>query len=86
MIEEVRYSGPVSNNSARKEKTVAKTTEVPTDVADNVETSEEPRSDDLKCDNHPYRKARNFTGGNVYSVNLCDVCTPPWFKDAEASL
>ncbi len=54
-------------------------TDTPKDVADNVETAAEPRSDDLKCDNHPQRKARNFTGGNAYSINLCDECTPAHF-------
>lgn len=53
------------------------------EVQANLETSEEPRSDELKCDNHPYRKARNFTGGGSYSINLCDDCTPPWFTATE---
>lgn len=51
----------------------------------NVETAAEDRSDEVKCDNHPRRKARTFTGGGAYSVNLCDECTPPWFKDEESA-
>lgn len=51
----------------------------------NVAVSEEPRSDEVKCDNHPGRKARNFHGG-AYSINLCEECTPPWFKDEDAAL
>jgi hypothetical protein len=47
----------------------------------NAEVAAEDRSDDVKCDNHPQRKARTFTGGGTYSVNLCDECTPSWFKD-----
>lgn len=46
----------------------------------NAEVAAEERSDELKCDNHPYRKARNFTGGGSYNLNLCDECTPSWFK------
>lgn len=65
---------------------MAKKDPVEKEIQENLETSDEPRSDDLKCDNHPYRKARNFTGGNAYSVNLCDECTPAWFKDEEAAL
>jgi hypothetical protein len=47
----------------------------------NAEVAAEDRSDDVKCDNHPGRKARTFTGGGAYSVNLCPECTPSWFKD-----
>jgi hypothetical protein len=36
---------------------------------------------DAKCDNHPQRKARHYTGGGSYSVNLCDECAPPWFTE-----
>lgn len=53
------------------------------ELADNAETAEEPKDDDVKCDNHPGRKARTFTGNGAYEVHLCDECTPPWFKDAE---
>lgn len=52
---------------------------------DNLATAEEDRSDEIKCDNHPRRKARNFTGGGAYSVNLCDECTPAWFTDEETA-
>lgn len=52
----------------------------------NAKVAEEDRSDDVKCDNHPHRKARTFTGGNAYVVNLCDECTPEWFKDEGAAL
>lgn len=60
---------------------MAAKTPVEKEVADNVAVAEEDRSDDVKCDNHPHRKARTFTGGGSYSVNLCDECTPAWFKD-----
>lgn len=40
----------------------------------------------VKCDNHPDRDAKTYTGGNFYRVNLCPECTPPWFKDEEAAL
>ena len=51
---------------------------------DNAEVSEEPRSDDAKCDNHPHRKARTFTAnGAIAPIHLCDECTPPWFQDDE---
>jgi hypothetical protein len=56
------------------------------EIQDNLETAEEDKSGETKCDNHPQRKGRNFTGGNAYSINLCDECTPPWFKDEDASL
>ncbi len=36
---------------------------------------------DSKCDNHPGRKARTFTGGGVYDIHLCDECTPAHFSD-----
>lgn len=52
----------------------------------NLETSEEDKSAETKCDNHPQRYGRNYTSGGAISVNLCDECTPPWFKDEEASL
>ena len=26
-----------------------------------------------------------FSGNNAYLVNLCDECTPPWFKDEDAA-
>lgn len=51
------------------------------EVEANAAVATEPRSDDIKCDNHPGRKARNFTGNNSYSLNLCDECTPAWFKN-----
>lgn len=54
------------------------------DLIENVETSEEPKS--VKCDNHPGRKGRNYTGANSYSINLCDECTPPWFQNKDTSL
>jgi hypothetical protein len=49
----------------------------------NAKVAAEDKSDEVKCDNHPHRKARNFTGGGSYSINLCDECTPTWFLDAE---
>jgi hypothetical protein len=52
----------------------------------NAEVASEDRSSDTKCDNHPGRKGRNFTGGGSYSINLCDECTPPWFKDESPAL
>lgn len=45
----------------------------------NQAVAEEPK--EVKCDNHPSRKARNFTGNGAYSINLCDECTPPWFTE-----
>lgn len=45
-----------------------------------AETAAGEKSDDVTCDNHPGRKARNFNGGGGFSVNLCDECTPPWFE------
>jgi hypothetical protein len=56
------------------------------EVAKNVEVSEEPKDDGVKCDNHPGRKARTYTGNGAYEVNLCDECAPPWFKDEMSSL
>ena len=46
------------------------------------EESEEDKSE-VKCDNHPHRKARTFTGGGAFEIHLCDECTPPWFKTDE---
>lgn len=43
------------------------------------ETSE-PK-DSVKCDNHPDRDGHNFTGDGAFSINLCEECTPSWFKD-----
>lgn len=57
-------------------------TEVAKEAAANAAVAEEPRSDDVKCDNHPQRKARTFNGDNAYVLHLCDECTPPWFKDS----
>lgn len=56
-------------------------TPVEKEVADNAAVAEEPRDDDVKCDNHPQRKARTFTGNGAYEVHFCDECTPPWFQD-----
>jgi hypothetical protein len=61
---------------------VAKT-DVEKEAEANAKVAAEDRSDDIKCDNHPHRKARNFTGGGSYSINLCDECTPPWFLSDE---
>lgn len=47
----------------------------------NAAVAGEPRSDEVKCDNHPDRDARTFTGGGSYLVNLCEECTPSWFQD-----
>lgn len=54
----------------------------------NVAVAEEPKDDEVKCDNHPRRKARTFTGNNAYKINLCDECldATPWFKDQEVAL
>lgn len=46
--------------------------------------TDEPReeqSDGVKCDNHPDRDAKTFTQDGAIEVNLCEECTPPWFKD-----
>ena len=40
---------------------------------------------EVKCDNHPDRAARTFTANNAIKVNLCEECTPPWFKNADAA-
>ena len=53
------------------------------EVAANVAVAEEPREDEVKCDNHPQRKARTFTGNGAYAINLCEECTPVWFKDPD---
>jgi hypothetical protein len=66
-----------------QEYTVPKTAEAAKEVQDNLEVADQPREDDVKCDNHPQRKARNFTGNGAYSVNLCDECTPSWFKSED---
>ena len=49
----------------------------------NADAAAQDKSAETKCDNHPQRQGRNFTGGGSYSINLCDECTPPWFRDAE---
>jgi hypothetical protein len=54
---------------------------VKTEAAKNAEVATGDKSDDVKCDNHPGRKARVFTGGGSYSLRLCDECTPPWFTE-----
>lgn len=64
---------------------MAAKTPVEKEVADNVAVAEEDRSDDVKCDNHPGRKARTFTGNGAYEINLCPECTPPWFEDENYS-
>jgi hypothetical protein len=72
----------------RKEHTVSQSQSKDpgkTEVRKNVEVAEAEKSDDVTCDNHPGRKARNFTGGGAYSINLCDECTPPWFKNEDAA-
>lgn len=56
------------------------------EVDANVKVADEPREDDVKCDNHPGRKARTFTGNGAYEIHLCDECTPPWFKNEDAAL
>lgn len=38
---------------------------------------------DTKCDNHPDRKAKTFTGGGAFEIHLCDECTPAWFKASQ---
>ena len=38
---------------------------------------------DTRCDNHPQRKARTYTGGGAFEIRLCEECTPPWFKADE---
>jgi hypothetical protein len=75
----------MSTPPARRSKTVAKDPAVKEAEA-NAEVASEDRSSDTKCDNHPGRKGRNFTGGGSYSINLCDECTPPWFKDESPAL
>ena len=53
-------------------------------IEDNLEVSEQDKSDEVKCDNHPRRKARTFTAnGAIAPVHWCDECTPPWYKDEE---
>lgn len=42
---------------------------------------ESGKDDSVRCDNHPDREGRTFTGGGVYEIHLCDECTPSWFKD-----
>lgn len=63
-----------------QEQTVSKKTDADRELEDNVEVAEAPLSDEVKCDNHPARKARTFTGNGAYSLNLCTECTPPWFE------
>lgn len=48
----------------------------------NAAVAAEDKSAETKCDNHPRRKGRNFTGGGSYSINLCDECldATPWLK------
>lgn len=69
----------------RKEQTVPKTAADPVEaeIAANAEVADQDKSSETKCDNHPGRKGRNFTGGGSYSINLCDDCTPSWFQTAE---
>lgn len=66
----------------RKEQTVTKPVKDPavTEAEANAEVAAEDKSAETKCDNHPGRQGRNFTGGGSYSINLCDECTPKWFK------
>lgn len=51
----------------------------------NAKAAEEDKSAETKCDNHPGRQGRNFTGGGSYSINLCDECldATPWLKGTE---
>lgn len=62
---------------------MTKKTEVEKEIQDNLETSEGEKSAETKCDNHPQRHGRNYTGNGAYSINLCEECTPPWFTDED---
>jgi hypothetical protein len=70
---------------AHKEQTVATKTPQQREAEANAEAAEKDKSADTKCDNHPGRKGRNFTGGGSYSINLCDEClgATPWLSEAE---
>lgn len=59
----------------------APTTEA--DALDALHEESEEDKDSVKCDNHPQRKARTFTGGGAFKIHLCDECTPSWFKPEE---
>ena len=52
------------------------------DVSAPVEPDPEP---EVKCDNHPDVAGTTYTGGGAFRVNLCEACTPPWFKDKESA-
>jgi hypothetical protein len=43
--------------------------------------SDKSADEDVKCDNHPQRKGKTFTGGGSYKIHLCDECTPKHFND-----
>lgn len=80
---------PLSGNPrTRKEWTVSQNQSKDPDkyVEKKVtQAASEEKSDDVKCDNHPDRKARVFDGGGGFRVNFCDECTPPWFKTEDSA-
>lgn len=53
----------------------AKTDEKPAETTSNDEEKQ------AKCDNHPHRNATTFDqGGAIVPINLCEECTPEWFR------
>jgi hypothetical protein len=51
---------------------------------EQVQPDPEPEKapDQVKCDNHPDRDAVTYTlDGRIAPINLCEECTPSWFKN-----
>lgn len=78
MYEAVRLTGTLDRyqSLAHGRMTVPRT-EAPQKVAADKSVEEVV----IKCDNHPDRVGKTFTGGGAYEIHLCEYCTPTWLKD-----